>query len=147
MKKTGHPETVYCNGWKPKSDHLRHELLLTDFLLCYPEFAVVRGWLVNQRIRPDAEMRNGETKLNVELDTGKQTYRMVQRRQKEAYADEQDLLLYVTLTERRMAGLIQHSEAVKDIALFTTLERVQADPDGEIWVDWFGGTSAIGGEG
>ncbi|MBI5760025.1 MAG: hypothetical protein HZA46_16025 [Planctomycetales bacterium] len=142
MEPTGRPETVYCNLWKPKSDHLRHEVWLTDFLLCYPAAQIVRGWRVDSRIRPDAEMTLDDQKFYVELDTGEQSYRQVRERQR-AYAGVQDFLLYVTLSPRRMAGLIEQSHAVHNIALFTTLAQVQADPHGKIWVDASGKTGGI----
>lgn len=142
MKATGRPETVFCNTWKPKADQLRHEVYVTDFLLAYPEADVVRGWRVDRRIRPDAEMTLRGHKLFVELDTGEQSHRQVRERQL-AYAGVQGFLLYVTLSERRMDGLIKHAEAVKGIALFTTLAQVLADPHGRIWVDCFGKTLAI----
>lgn len=142
MARTGRPETVYCNTWKPKSDQFRHEVLLTDFLLCYPEATVVRGWSVDQQIRPDAELTIDHQKFFVELDTGEQTYRKVRERQ-QAYRGVQDFLLYVTLSERRLAGLKQHSETVRGIALFTTLSQVQAEPHGLVWSDCFGRAAAI----
>ena len=142
MKSAGRPEIAYCNSWKPKSDQLRHEVWLTDFLVCYPEAEIVRGWRVDRRIRPDADMTLRGRKFYVELDTGEQSYPRVCDRQV-AYAGVQDFLLYVTLSERRMAGLISHADSVKGIALFTTLNRVQQDPHGRIWIDCFGRTAAI----
>ena len=139
----GRPERVYSNSWTPKADHLRHELLLTDFLLCYPEADVLRGWLVNKRIRPDAEMRINGRLFNVELDTGHQSYAQVRRRQ-QRYAGVQDLLLYVTLKSSRLAGLIRNSNAVQSIALFTTLSQAQANPFGEIWKSCSGRSGSIG---
>lgn len=141
---TGRPEKVFCNGWKPKQDHLRHEVLLTDFLLLYPEAEVVRGWSVDKRVRPDAEMTLFGRRFFVELDTGEQSYAQVQRRQRQAYADVQDFLLYVTMSERRLEGLLTHADQVKGIALFTTLDKAKSDPRGPIWVDGFGETAALG---
>lgn len=139
---TGRPERVYCNGWKPKPDQLRHELLLTDFLLCYPEADVLRGWLVNKRIRPDAEMMLQGRLFYVELDTGHQSYSQVRRRQR-VYAGVEELLLYVTLKQSRKAGLIRASKSVSSIALFTTLAQVQTDPCGAIWESCSGRVGSI----
>ena len=72
----------------------------------------------------------------------RRVYRQVRARQ-EVYAGVQDFLLYVSLSERRMAGLITHSATVSAIALFTTLQRVQAAPHGRIWTDRSGKTVAI----
>ena len=139
---SGRPETAYCNAWQPRSNQLTHDVLLTDFLLCYPLAEIVRGWQVDSRIRPDAEMTVAGQKFFVELDTGEQTYRQIRHRQR-AYAAVRDLLLYVTVSETRLAGLMRHSSAVESIALFTTLDRVMRDPRGEVWVDFAGKTVSL----
>lgn len=135
---------VICNGWKPKSDQLRHEVLLTDFLRCYPEAEVVRGPFVDNRIRPDAELTFSDGRaFYVELDTGLQSHTAVLRRQREAYRDVQQMVLYVTLSRRRLSGLVAHAQLVKDIAVFTCLEDAVRDPFGPIWVDAQGHTGGL----
>jgi hypothetical protein len=116
--------------------------LLTDFLLCYPQAEIVRGWQVDHRIRPDAEMTLDGQRFFVEMDTGEQTYRQVEHRQR-AYKSVRDWLLYVTITEARLAGLMRHSMTVRDIAFFTTLDRVLKDPTGEIWIDSSGKVASL----
>ena len=142
LQDVGRAEDVFCNGWKPRMNHLRHELLLSDFLLAYPSADVVRGWRVDKRIRPDAEMTLEGNRFNVELDTGTEDYRQVKHRQR-AYRGVTDFLLYVTTSERRRDGLVRHSEAVRNIALFATLEDVLAEPHGEVWRDCFGNRASI----
>jgi hypothetical protein len=138
---TGRPERIFC--YKPKYDQIRHELRLTDFLLCYPEADTLRGWAVNRRLRPDAEMTMDGYFYNVELDTGEQTFAQVRRRQRR-YAGIEDFVLYVTTTEKRVEGLRRNAhEAVKRIALFATLTDVQRDPHGEVWIDCQGERTAI----
>ena len=78
----------------------------------------------------------------VELDTGSQPLMRVSRRQY-VYRDTKDYVLYVTLSERRLKGLIKCSERIKEIALFTTLQRVLDDPFGNIWTDFFGNETRI----
>jgi hypothetical protein len=139
----GRPERVFCNGWRPKYDQLRHELLLTDFLLCYGEADTLRGWAVDRRLRPDAEMTLDGYFYNVELDTGEQTHAQVRRRQA-AYAGTDNFLLYVTTSTKRLDGLRKNvHDAVKRIALFTTLDQAIANPRGDIWVDSEGERTAI----
>lgn len=134
-----------CNGWRPKSDQLRHEALLTDFLLCYPEAELVRGPFVDSRIRPDAELTFPDGRFfYVEFDTGLQSHSAVLRRQRDAYRDVQQMVLYVTTSQRRLSGLVAHAELVKDIAVFTCLEDVLRDPQGEIWIDAQGNRGALG---
>lgn len=142
MGAAGHPERVYCNRWKPKSDQLRHDILLTDFLLCYPEARVVRGWEVDPRLRPDATMSLDGQDFHIELDTGSESYRKVRERQT-VYAGVKELVLYVTQSDRRLEGLLRQSEAIKEMALFTTLRQVLAEPHGDIWRDWFGNRTGI----
>src|SRR2546430_1440081 len=96
---SGRPENIFSNGFKPKYDQIRHELLLTDFLLGYPEADTLRGWAVNRRLRPDAEMTLGDYFYYVELDTGEQTHAQVRRRQAR-YAGVEDFLLYVTMSPK-----------------------------------------------
>lgn len=139
----GRPEQIFCNGWRPKYDQLRHELLLTDFLLAYPDADTLRGWAVNRRLRPDAEMTLDGYFYFVELDTGEQTYAQVRRRQSR-YLGTADYVLYVTQSDRRLEGLRRHAhDAVKRIALFTTLDAVLREPRGQIWIDAHGERTSI----
>ena len=143
VEDSGRPEKIYCNGWKPKWDHLRHECLLTDFFLFgYPEADVLRGWLVNKRIRPDAEMTLEGVFYYVEMDTGQESYAQVRRRQRN-YAGVEDPVLYVTLSGDRREGLRKRGKAIASIGLFTTLDEVLECPRGDIWVDHDGGRVSI----
>lgn len=108
--------------------------MVTDFVLCYPQYECVRGYEVNKRVRPDAEFWFGEKCVFIEIDMGQQSYRQVRNRQR-VYSDITNPLLYVTASERRLRGLIRESVQVHSIALFTTLGRVLQNPDGEIWED------------
>ena len=140
---SGRPQKVYCNGWKPKPDQIRHEVLLTDFLFCYPSSYITRGWLVNKDLRPDAEMTLGGIRFNVELDTGTESHSQVRRRQ-QVYVGSTEFVLFVTLSARRLRGLTSKClTAVKDICLFTTLDQVKTDPAGSIWIDSNGGQTSI----
>ena len=122
LQDAGRPESIFCNGWKPKYDQLRHEVMLTDFLLLYAEASNVRGWYVDSTIRPDAEMTLGDQCYFVELDSGHMSLSQITRRQR-VYRDTQNLVLYVTLlSDRRVEGLRKASKAIANIALFTTLE-------------------------
>ena len=143
MGDSGRPENVYCNSWKPKYDQLRHELLLTDFLLNYPDADVLRGWAVSRRLRPDAEMTVAGFFYYVEMDTGEQSYAQVRRRQAR-YSGVEDYLLYVTVSPKRLEGLRKNAHsAVERIAMFTTLEEALRDPHGQIWIDCHGERTAI----
>ena len=59
------------------------------------------------------------------------------------YTDVHDFVLVVTTTEQRLRNMMEHAEAVAEIALFTTLDQAKQDPRGEIWVDCFGNTASL----
>jgi len=135
----GRPATVYSNGWKVSPHLLFHEVKLTDFLLLYP-FAkkLVRGPTVDTRIRPDAEMTIGKKRFFVELDTGEETHRQVRAKWSRNYRHvrpglQTDFLLVVTLKSDRIDELIRNAKQVSQLALFTSLAEVQADPFGKVW--------------
>lgn len=139
----GRPEKVYCNSYRPKFDQLLHELLLTDFLLAYPDADVLRGWAVDRHRRPDAEMTLDGDHFDVELDTGEQSYAQVRRRQ-QRYIGSENRVLYVTTSRIRLAGLIEHThEAIRPITWFTTLDAAIQDPLGAIWSNCHGEAAAI----
>ncbi len=137
LKDAGRPQDVYCNGWRPKPDMLRHEVLLTDFLLLYGTARVRRGYDVDESIRPDAELWLSGRKFNVELDTGELSHRQVEERWS-LYRNVKEYLLVVTCSQARLEGLLQCAEPVSGIAMFTTLDAAKDSPHGEIWVDCFG---------
>lgn len=141
---SGRPQDVYCNDWKPKHNNLRHEVLLTDFLLLYPDAAIVRGYDVDRKIRPDAEMSfdNGKKHHFVELDTGHVRYNKLKERWK-AYGNTKDLLLVVTSTQKRLQNLLKHSQRVAHIAVFTTLAEARKNPHGKIWIDTSGNAGSL----
>lgn len=144
MNDSGRAEDVFCN-WTPALNQLRHDLLTTDFALCYPQATFVRGWKhINRKYRADAEMTLDGTLYFFEMDTGSEGYDKVRQRQRAYASVGEAFVLYVTLSERRLKRLIRESEAIKEVGLFTTLERVMAEPGGVIWEDWFGNWAAIG---
>jgi hypothetical protein len=140
---SGRPEYVYCNTWNPKADALDHELLITDFFMNYPDADVIRGWIVNRQYRPDAEFRLDGYFYYLELHTGKQSYAQVQRRQVK-YTGNREFILYVTTKEKLRDGLIRNiHDAIRQTSLFSTLDLVQKDPRGSIWIDAFGEATSI----
>lgn len=147
LRGEGRPLDVYGNGFNVNGGHLVHELLLTDFLLCYEERAqVIRDpSQVHQSIHPDAEMMFSKSKrfFFVELDTGTEDLKIVERKWERAYRGVKDFLLVVTLSPVRMDNLIGRAGSIRQIALFATLDAVLADPHGEVYRDAFGNTAAI----
>ncbi len=150
MQDAGRPCHVYCNGWRPRLQDLRHETLLTDLLLLYPEADIIRGYRkVDRTLNPDAEMtfRRGESQRHcfVEFFTeDSENYGQI-KKQFRAYrnvAADGNFLLVVTLTETRLQGLIRNAAQVAHLALFATLTDAMRDPHG-CWVDISGRTAVI----
>lgn len=130
LKETGRPRDVYC-GWHPKADTLLHELLLTRFLLKFPSQSIRRKNLEPFN-HPDAEILIGETRYYVELDTGTMSHKQIEQRFDE-YRGALGTILWVTLSEERLQGLRAKAGPIKDIILFTTLDRFLSDPFGSVW--------------
>lgn len=135
---------VYCNGWMPKADNLRHEIKGTDFCLLYPQATFRRGYQVGP-FRPDIEMElNGQLYL-IEIDCASLTRTQVQKRwarYRKFDADTGTILIVAVSNPRRgidsterMQELIRWSESMYGIASFTTLEALQADPYGAVLWD------------
>lgn len=141
LRDNGRPQDVYFNG-SLKIDHLKHEVLLTDFLLLYEGVEFCRLWDVDQQVRADAEMVLNGMKFFVELDTGEVSLGRVEKRW-ENYSGVSDYLLVVTSSETRLRNLVEHSSEVRGIALFTTLDEVKEEPYGEVWLDCFGKRVAL----
>ncbi len=137
------PRDVYCNGWKPKDSTLRHEILLTDVLMAMNDIEVRRGYEVDKDVQPDAEIWIGKRHFYMEMDTGTMSHWHVKRKWAKRYMrviqrvreGSPEFLLVVCVTERRLKGLVERSEPVKDIALYSTVERVMSDPWGKVWLD------------
>ena len=143
FKDEGRPERVFCNGYEPQRNHLKHEVWLPDFLLPYDEYSVMRrGNDVDQRIRPDAEMEMDDQKYFVELDTGTVHHPKQRKRWKRYDKVADEFLLVVTSSKKRMKNLISSADGVRSIALFTTLKEAIENPFGEIWHDCSGSPPA-----
>ena len=147
LRDTGRPQDVYCNGWSVNTRHLFHEIKETDFLRCYePDAQIVRDpSRVDQRINPDAEVIFPKTGrfFFVEIDTGTEDLGFVVDKWRRIYSKVREFLLVVTLSPVRMQHLIERAEQVKEIALFSTLDAVLADPHGPVYCDAYGETGAI----
>jgi hypothetical protein len=144
FKEEGRPQDVYCNGWRPKEDNLKHEVMLTEFLLPFmPAAEIVRGPYCDRKILADAELTFGDHKFYIEMDTGTVDHKRQQKRWAKCYSHVGDYLLVVTSSTTRMKNLIRNAAAVHSIALFTTFAQACEHPFGEIWTDCHDQTVAI----
>lgn len=145
------PLDVYCNGWQPQPAKLRHEKLLTDMLLAMGDIEICRGYEVNSDVEPDAELWINGRHFYVEMDTGTMSHWHLKRKWIKRYSrviervrtGSKEFLLVVCVTERRLKGLIERSEPVREIALYSTVERVMNNPWGKVWLDGNGNEGAL----
>ncbi len=96
------------------------------------------GSEVDRTILPDAELFLGEYKYFLELDTGSMKRSQVEARWRH-YEAVEEAVLVVTLSESRLRDLLRWS----DIGCFTTLEKLQENPWGKIWMTPEGVEKAI----
>lgn len=142
----GRPVDCFCNGWVPKFDNLRHELIATRACVAHPGATFRRGYDVHGTYRPDFEMRYrdtlGEDQLFYgEIDCGTMKQEKVRARWRK-YRGCTDTLLAIAASnpargiasEARMGQLMRWSADIASTALFTTMERLQdAGPFGRVW--------------
>jgi hypothetical protein len=146
-RKAGRPEHVYCR-WRPKVDHLLHEIELTEVCLRLHAGKILRGpHATDAMIRPDAEVWIDREVYYVELDRGSMSYPQVVRDRFRKYEGCPHLSLWVCPTAVRRDGLRARAERLRHTALFTTLAEALASPHGPIWVDHRGGRAALPREG
>lgn len=127
LKENGRPENVYALR---ASANVRHDTLLTECLIRYPEATIERD--PDEPPYPDAVM-NWKQTWWWELDTGEETGRQL-RKKFDAYrkADIEGWMLFCTISERRLKNVQQYAI---DFMLLSTVQRVIDDPHGKIWED------------
>lgn len=136
---TGRPEIVY--GRPCKLDQIEHEVRVTDLALLFKDSPMTRHAKVG-RTEADGLMIRDRHRCYIEVDnSGKMTAKQMEAKWKR-YQGVDGFILVVAVTEARMQRLRRGAELVKDVALFTTFERLQSDMP-EPWVDWYGHTAQI----
>lgn len=136
---TGRPEIVY--GRRCKLDQIEHEVRVADLALLFPEAPIERGVKVG-RTEADGMMIRDKRRCFIEVDnSGKMTAKQMESKWKR-YEGAEGFILVVAVTEGRMQRLRKGASRVKDLALFTTFERLQSGLP-EPWVDWYGKTVRI----
>ncbi|PQO47355.1 replication-relaxation family protein [Blastopirellula marina] len=118
----GRPQNVYFGG-NLKTDLVRHEERMTEFLLsCWPD-RWLRLWNVDDKLRPDGELWFGNTHLYAELDVGTVPLTRVSKKMMkyERLMEHGSFVVWVTLRESRVQGLMKRVGKLADRALFTVL--------------------------
>jgi len=137
---SGRPEIVY--GRRCPQDKIEHEVLVAEFALLFMESALSRGAKVG-RAEPDGVMVRDGRRCFVEVDnSGKMTAQQMAAKWKR-YEEVEGFILVIALTEGRMQRLRKGAEIVKEVALFTTFDRLRRHECPEPWIDWYGNTLRI----
>ena len=133
-KDVGRPEVVY--GRPCRRAQLEHELRITDFAVRFPGRPFRRNAKVGTTEADGVLVHDGRT-CYVEVDnSGKMTAKQMEAKWKR-YGPVDGFILVVCRTEPRLERLRRGAELVKDVALFTTFDRLNG---GRPWVDWYGQT-------
>lgn len=145
-RKSGRPEHVYCR-YRPKADHLLHEVEITELCLRLSAGKVVRGPLAtDDRIRPDAEVWINGQCFYLELDRGTMSYAQIEQRFR-IYEDCPHWSLWVCSSVERSEGFQQRAGKLRHTALFTTMSEALSTPHGKVWRDFTGERAALPREG
>jgi hypothetical protein len=120
---------VFCNGWIPKDDNLRHELIGTRLRLLYDEYEFDRGHRVGNCFA-DLVMRNGGRRFEMEVDCNSTKSRIKICGRVEKHNDcDCDILFVVSdprgNCERRLRQLMDWLRDARENVFFTTLSRLQ----------------------
>ncbi|MFC1596732.1 hypothetical protein ACFL5Q_02185 [Planctomycetota bacterium] len=110
-----------------KQDWIKHEVLLTEFLLFMP-CKGVRGKDVDQEVLSDATIWLNNRTIHVELETdSKSTIRV------EAHKKHNDLVLWIATAELWLEGIKEKTKEICSRCLYTTVDRCT-----DIWDDAIG---------
>jgi hypothetical protein len=138
-RESGRPEIVY--GLRCQQDQIEHEVRITDLALFFLDCPFTRGVKVG-RTEADAMMIRDGKRCYIEVDnSGKMTANQMAAKWKR-YEGVDGFILVVAVTEGRMQRLRHGASLVKDVALFTTFERLHSGMP-EPWIDWYGKTTDI----
>jgi hypothetical protein len=122
FKDAGRPANAYfCDDLR--EDLVRHEILVTQFILDTRPDRWVRLWDVDKKFHADAELWFGQTKVYIELDTGQTPYRRVWRKFKR-YGEligAKEFVVWVCLAEYRLHGLKRRGTLLKGKGVFSVL--------------------------
>lgn len=126
---------VYCNGWEPKHDNLRHEVIGTRIRLLYPQFQFLRGYNLTECLA-DMVMTDMTHTYEIEIDCGTMKQKQVRWRWKRHKCAHDKLVITApkdSKPEDRLRRLLSWSDELEN-AYFTTLERLQtAGPHSRVW--------------
>jgi hypothetical protein len=136
---TGRPEIVY--GRRCKQDQIEHEIRITDLALFFRDSPMSRDAKVARTEADGFMIRNGH-KCYIEVDNSGNMAAKAMDAKWRRYDGVDGFILVVAVTDARMQRLRRGAELVKDVALFTTFERLFSNTE-EPWIDWYGKTTRI----
>jgi hypothetical protein len=127
-------------GRRCRPSEVDHELAVADVALHFRAHPFSRDAAAGAATADGVFTIDGR-RCYLELDhSGHMDRRQMAAKWRRYPRDLDAFILVVAMTEARMERLRQWCEPVKDVALFTTLERLRA---GRPWVDGYGNTVTI----
>lgn len=138
---TGRPELAY--GRRCPSDQLEHEIRVTDFALLFPKCRIVRDANVGRTVADGLMMLDGR-RLFIEIDnSGKMNVRQLEAKwRRYSEAGGKFNVLVVAVTEGRMQRIRRGAELMKNVAFFTTFDRLRSGM-AEPWLDFEGSSTDL----
>ena len=128
-KDTGRPEIVYGR----RNKNLAHEVAVAEAEIQL-QARLERGVKVGDA-EPDGVTEIGGERCCVEVDhSGKMNAKQMKAKW-EHYGEVKGFILVIAMSEWRMRRIIHWSEPVREVAFFTTFDRLRA---GRPWVDYDG---------
>ena len=128
----GRPEHVYCR-WQPDPAHLLGEVQLTEIFLRLDAGEIRRGpFVLDQTLRPNAEVQIHADWYSLELDRGPQDVRPLPQRMA-AYANCPHPSLWLCTTPERADALRTRADSLPGRALIAALAEARAGAHRDIW--------------
>lgn len=136
----GRPSLIY--GRRCPADKIAHEVAVTRFALLFENARFIRGERVGRAV-PDLTMIWDGRRCHVEIDHSENMIATQMNEKWDRYGSVSDaFILVVCRSEGRMQRVIQGAERVKDVALFTTFDRLCSGMV-EPWIDRAGNAVGI----
>ncbi len=135
LKGTGRPQLIF-GGVQVKHGMLEHEVLITEVRLHFLKYRFQRSVPIGKTIA-DAMLDKEGTRFFIEVDMGGMDCKQMNAKWMR-YGDlRKDFILVFCRTEGRLKRLKQGAHRVKDVALFSTFDRLKSG-NHEPWEDCHG---------
>lgn len=109
----GREAKVYCNGWSPSTNNLRHEVLTTQEVIPFwkSDWDIRREGSVDSFLLPDATVIDAGVVIHMEMDCSTEGLGQI-REQMEKYKDCTDPVIWFALTRMRLESLMDNAQGI-----------------------------------